>query len=305
MTDDTAREPAPTSSLGVVAVLAATACWASAGVLAKNADLPGVVVAFWRLVIVAGVFGAIALVTGRRITLTMIRRSVPGGLLFGVNLAVWFEALRHASVGIATVTAALTPVLTLLIGGRMLGEPITALALGCAAGAVGGVVLFVVPGFAASGTTPLGLGLAMTAIFIWVAYLFVTKRAREGVGTIEYLLCMAVVAAVSLLPVLIATEGLSPPDRGWGWLVALAIIPGCLGHGLLAWSQAHVPLSTSGILLQGEPVGAAIAGVLFLGETMVPLQVAGLVVTFAALAVLTRAAATKLAPAEPEPAGSG
>jgi len=304
VTDDTARRPAPTSSLGVVAVLAATACWASAGVLAKNADLPGVVVAFWRLVIVAGVFGTIALVTKRRITLTMIRRSVPGGLLFGVNLAVWFEALRHASVGIATVTAALTPVLTLLIGGRMLGEPITALALGCAAGAIGGVVLFVVPGFAASGTTPLGLSLAMAAIFIWVAYLFVTKRAREGVGTIEYLLCMAVVAAVSLLPVLIATEGLSPPDHGWGWLLALAIIPGCLGHGLLAWSQAHVPLSTSGILLQGEPVGAAIAGVLFLGETMVPLQIAGLVVTFGALAVLTRATASGLAPAEPEPAGS-
>lgn len=281
------------ATLGVLAILAATACWSSGGVLAKYADLPGVVVAFWRLLIVAAIFGAIAIATGKRITTTMLRRSVLGGLLFGVNLAVWFEGLRHASVGIATVMAALTPVLTFIVGSRLLGERVTPLAMACAAGAIGGVVLFVVPGFAASGTTPLGLSLAMLAILIWVCYLFVTKRAREGVGTIEYLFCMAAVAAASLVPfmLLFTDEGISPPSRGWGWLLALAIVPGCIGHGLLAWAQAHVPLSTSGVLLQGEPVGAAIAGVIFLGETMGFLQALGLLIAFIALAVLTRATA--------------
>ncbi len=292
VTDDTEQGLRSQSSLGVLAVLAATACWSSAGVIAKNADLPGVVVAFWRLLLVSAIFGTIALVTRKRITLLMLRRSLLGGLLFGINLAVWFEALRHASVGIATVTSALTPVLTLIVGGRFLGETITAKALWCAAGAVGGVVLFVVPGFAASGTTPLGFGMALAAIVIWVCYLFASKRARQGVGTIEYLLCMAAVAALSLVPfmVLFTEQGLRPPDHGWGWLIALAVIPGSLGHGLLAWAQAYVPLSTSGILLQGEPVGAAIAGVVFLGESIVPLQILGLMVAFAALAVLTRSA---------------
>jgi len=288
------------AALGVLAILAATACWSSGGVLAKNADLPGIVVAFWRLVIVAIVFGVIALVLRKPITLLMVRRSLLGGLLFGVNLAVWFEALRHATVGIATVTAALTPVLGLLIGRGFLGERITALALGCALGAIAGVVLFVVPGFAASGTKPLGLGLAFAAIGIWVCYLFVTKKAREGVGTIEYLFCMAAVAAISLFPLLaLSDHGIAPPTKGVGWLVALAIIPGCLGHGLLAWAQPHVPLSTSGILLQGEPVGAALAGAIFLGEVIGPIQGVGLLVAFVALAVLTRASATRTDEAEP------
>jgi drug/metabolite transporter (DMT)-like permease len=280
-----------TSSAGVIAILVATACWSSGGVLAVKADLPGVVVAFWRLVIVAGIFAVLAAALGKRITWAMLHRSLPGGLLFGVNLAVWFEALRHASVGIATVTAALTPVLALIVGFRLFGEHVSALALWCAAGAIGGVVLFVVPGFAASGTTTLGLSLALLAIAIWVCYLIVTKRARESVGTIEYLLCMASIAAVSLVPfmVLFTDEGLSPPDHGWGWLIALAIVPGTLGHGLLAWAQAHVPLSTAGILLQGEPVGAAIAGVIFLDETIGTVQALGLLIAFVALAVLTRA----------------
>ena len=211
--------------------------------------------------------------------------------MFGLNLAVWFEALRHTTVGIATVTAALVPVMALIVGNRMFNERITGTALGCAAGAIGGVVLFVVPGFAATGTTALGLVLSFLAMGLWVCYLFATKRARDGVGAIEYLFCMASVAALSLIPfvALMTDHGLTPPDHGWGWILALALIPGSLGHGLLAWAQGHVPLSTAGILLQGEPIGAAIAGAIFLNEALGPIQGLGLFVAFVALAVLTRA----------------
>lgn len=289
-----------TTALGVAAILAATACWSSGGVLAKNADLPGAVLAFWRLLIVASVFGLIALVTRRRVTWPMLQRSLIGGLLFGLNLAVWFEALRHATVGIATVTAALVPVMALVVGNRFFGEKITGIAVACAAGAIGGVVVFVVPGFGASGTTTLGLLLSFLAMALWVCYLFATKRARVGVGTIEYLFCMATVAALSLIPFIVffTDRGMSPPDHGWGWVIALALIPGSLGHGLLAWAQGHVPLSTAGILLQGEPIGAAIAGAIFLNETLGPIQALGLLIAFVALAVLTRA--TNLADREAE-----
>ena len=288
-------EAKSTAALGVIAILLATASWSSGGVLATKADLPGAVLAFWRLLIVASAFGLIALVTRRRITPFMLKRSLIGGLLFGLNLAVWFEALRHTTVGIATVTAALVPVMAMIVGNRIFGEKITPLAVGCAAGAIGGVVLFVVPGFAATGTTPLGLILSFIAMGLWVLYLFATKRAREGVGTIEYLFCMAAVAALSLVPfvVFFTDHGMSPPDHGWPWIVALALIPGSLGHGLLAWAQGHVPLSTAGILLQGEPIGAAIAGAIFLNETLGPIQGLGLFVAFLALATLTRASSSE------------
>ena len=282
-----------------MAVLAATVCWASAGVLAKKANLPGTVLALWRLVIVVAVFAVIAIVTRRRLSLNMFRRSLPGGVLFGLNLAVWFTALEHASVGIATVTAALTPVMAMFAGWRFLGEHITRLAIGCAAGAIGGVTLFVVPGFSASGTTTAGLLLALSTMVIWVCYLFVTKKAREGVGTIEYLLCMSIVAVICLIPVvaIVNDDGLRPPTHGWGWLVGLALVPGCLGHGLLTWAQPKVDLSVASVLLQGEPVGAAIAGAVVLGERVGLLQGLGLVVAFVALAVLSRQTAAQPAPA--------
>ena len=298
-------EAKSSAALGVIAILLATASWSSGGVLATKADLPGAVLAFWRLLIVACTFGLIALFTRRRITLFMLRRSLVGGLLFGLNLAVWFEALRHTTVGIATVTAALVPVMAMVVGNRIFGEKITPLAVGCAAGAIGGVVLFVVPGFAATGTTALGLILSFAAMGLWVLYLFATKRAREGVGTIEYLFCMAAVASLSLVPFVAFTDhGIGPPDHGWPWILALALIPGSLGHGLLAWAQGHVPLSTAGILLQGDPIGAAIAGAIFLNETLGPIQGLGLFVAFLALALLTRASSAEPASAEPATASA-
>jgi drug/metabolite transporter (DMT)-like permease len=231
-----------------------------------------------------------------------VRRSMPGGMLFGVNLAVFFEALRHTTVGIATVMAALVPVLALVVGHRFFGETIGPVAVGCAVGAVAGVVLFVLPGFDASGGAPQGLALSFLAVTLWVAYLFATKRARTGVGTIQYLFCMSSVAAVSLIPfmVLFTEEGLSPPSRGWGWILALAVVPGTIGHGLLAWAQAHVPMSTAGILLQGEPIGAAIAGAILLDETLGPVRALGLGVAFTALAVLTRHSTSGSSPEPPD-----
>ena len=285
-----AHPPRPAASLAILAILLATACWASSGVLAKKADLPGVDIAFWRLLMVAMVFGTIAAVTRRRISWAMVRRALPGGLLFGLNLAVWFEALNHASVGIATVLAALTPVIAMLVGWQVLDEHISRVALVCAAAAIGGVVLFVVPGFSASGTTAYGMALAAAGVGLWVCYLFVTKQARQGVGTVEYLLIMSAIATASLVPFVLVfgDNGLAPPDHGWPWLIALALVPGSLGHGLLVWAQAHVSLSTTSILLQGEPVGAAAAGVVFLDEPIGPLQVIGMTIAVVALVILAR-----------------
>ena len=96
----------------------------------------------------------------------------------------------------------------------------------------------------------------------WVVYLFITKKARAGIGTLEYMTAMNLTAAATVLPLLVLFDRSSvlPPAGGWGWIVLLALVPGFLGHGLLTWAQPLVDLSVSSILLQAEPVSAAIAG---------------------------------------------
>ena len=276
--------------VGVGAVLAATVCWSTAGVLAVKSDARGIPLTFWRVLIVAALFGAVMIAQRRRLTWWAIRQAAPAGAVFGLTAAMFFESVRYTSVGIATVIAALTPVLAMPVAVRFLGERPTRLGILCAAGAVGGVALFVAPGYRDASTSPRGLILAVGSMAAWVVYLFITKRARSGIGTTEYMTAMNLTAAVILLPLLLLFnhDGVRPPTHGWGWIVLLALVPGFIGHGLLTWAQPLVDLSVSSILLQGEPVGAALAGAIFLGEEIRFVQAAGMVLAVGALAVLAR-----------------
>jgi drug/metabolite transporter (DMT)-like permease len=287
--------------IGVGAVLAATVCWATAGVIAVKADSRGLPLTFWRVLIVAVLFGAVMVAQRQRLTWWAMRQALPAGAIFGVTAAMFFEAIRYTSVGIATVIAALTPVLAMPIGVRLLGERPTWLGVGCAAGAVAGVALFVAPGYDDASTSPRGLFLAIGSMMAWVIYLFITKRARSGIGTVEYMTAMNLTAAVTLVPLLLLFDdhGLRPPTHGWGWILLLALLPGFLGHGLLTWAQPLVDLSVSSILLQGEPVGAAIAGAIFLGEEIGLIQAAGMVLAGFSLAVLAQRSSHRAVAVDP------
>lgn len=279
--------------VGVAAVVAATICWSTAGVIAVKADARGLPLTFWRVVIVAALFGAVMVVQRQPLRWLAIRQAAPAGAIFGLTAAMFFEALRYTSVGIATIIAALTPVLAMPIATRFLHEKPTLIGITCAAGAIVGVALFVAPGYRDASTSVRGLLLAIGSMMAWVVYLFITKRARSSIGTIEYMTAMNLTAAATLLPLLLLfnDHGARPPTHGWGWIVLLSLLPGFLGHGLLTWAQPLVDLSVSSILLQGEPVGAAVAGAVFLGEKIGYIQAAGMVLAAVSLAALARSSA--------------
>jgi drug/metabolite transporter (DMT)-like permease len=76
------------------------------------------------------------------------------------------------------------------------------------------------------------------------------------------------------------------------------LIPGAAGHGLMTWAHAHVDVTTSSVLVLGEPVLATIAAAVFLSESVNPVQMLGMAGVVAALAVLAVAESDTV---EPEP----
>src|SRR5213078_4883857 len=83
--------------------------------------------------------------TGREFT-----RSALAGVLFGMNICVFFTALERMTVASALVIAALAPVMMLPIAVRMLGERITPVKILCVFIAVAGVVVSVIAAPASS-----------------------------------------------------------------------------------------------------------------------------------------------------------
>ena len=75
------------------------------------------------------------------------------------------------------------------------------------------------------------------------------------------------------------------------WLLALAVVPTVLGHGLVNRSLRAFPAPTVGLFLLGEPVAASALAYAVFGERPGALTLAGGVLVMAALALVVRSEA--------------
>src|SRR4051812_48780971 len=95
--------------LGPLAVVGVTWAFSLSSTLVKRAHAPGVLLAFWRMVTVSVVWNAYLLVVGKRITVADVRQALVPGVLFGLNLAVFFAGATHNSVANAALIGSLSP----------------------------------------------------------------------------------------------------------------------------------------------------------------------------------------------------
>lgn len=85
-----------------------------------------------------------------------------------------------------------------------------------------------------------------------------------------------------------AGEPVWPGTAGWGPVLILALSSQIVGQGLLVFALGHFPPLIIGMALLTQPALAALVGWLVFGETLVPLDVVGMVLVGTAL-VLARA----------------
>ena len=277
-------------TVGIVAVLTATLFWSCGGSLGKATGVNGVVLGFWRMWIATIVISAVAIATDRRPTWADVRRCVPMGVLFGLNICAFFISIQYLSISVTLIIGALTPVVALPIAVMVMGERLTVVKAMCALAAVGGVVAAVItaPSGGASSNRSIGYVFSVASMLIWVGYLLVSKRARREVETVRLMWVVTVTGAVTLSAIAIATKAplSSMHGVGWLWVTLLSIGPGLAGHGLFAWAQPRVDSSVSTVLIQGEPVGASIIAWVFLGQSMTLAESVSMAVVLAALCTL-------------------
>ena len=281
----TVRQPV----LGAVAVLVAVSVWGAIAVVAKLVDgIDGTVLGFHRLWIGALATVAVFVARGGRLSWALLRDCVPGGIAFGLDIVLFFSALKHTTVANATVIGALQPALLLLVVGRLFGERVTAAIVGWTAVAIAGVAIVMYGSAGTPAWSPQGDILAIGALVAWTGYFVASKQARKQRGALEYLAGLLVVATVLAAPVAIFLGGRFVPEHGidWAWIAALAVGSGGFGHLLINWAHDHVDLSVMSILTLAVPVFAAASAALFLDEPIVGAEVVGIAIVFVALAVV-------------------
>jgi drug/metabolite transporter (DMT)-like permease len=145
----------------------------------------------------------------------------------------------------------------------LFGERLSAVKTVCAVVSVAGVIVAVLvapSNDSATDSTVVGYLWALLALVFWVAYLLVSKGVRRRVETVRFMFVVSFIGALAL-SVLVAVGGQHLGEingAGWAWVSMLALGPGIAGHGLVAWAQPRVDASVTSVLIQLEPVAAAV-----------------------------------------------
>jgi drug/metabolite transporter (DMT)-like permease len=272
---------------GVGASVLAAIGWGFGGIFATLTSAPGLVLTFYRLWLGAALLSIVVYASGRRLSWDTVRASWLGGVFLAGDMAMFFSAVKLTSVVDATVIGAVQPALVLIAARSLFGERMGRWDVFWILLAMVGVGAAVVGPGVTSHHQLLGDVLAVGAMLCWSAYWLVSKHTRAMHDALEYTAGVTIVAAMTLIPiVLLSGQSLSRVESGdWLWICLLAIVPGS-AHLLMNWAHRYVDASVSSVIGSSNPIVAAVAAMVILGQPLTAVQVGGGLVGIAAIAVV-------------------
>ncbi|WP_410651228.1 DMT family transporter [Amycolatopsis sp. cmx-4-54] len=229
---------------------------------------------------------------GHRPTPAARRRHVLAGVLLGVDMVLWSEAILAVGAGVATALVNVQVVLVPLAGLLWFGErpsrsfwlsiPVmlagTALAGGLADGG-------------AAGSDPwYGTVMAVLAGVAYAGYLILLRRAGTDGGGRTTMLATATAASASvggLSGLLAGNLDVTPPASALLWLLVLAVTGQVLGWLLIGKALSALSASGGSAVLMLQPAAAILFGAALLGQWPTPLQLAGCALVVAAVGAVS------------------
>jgi len=228
------------------------------------------------------------------------RQIVIGGatgiLEFGLGYGVGTIGLYLTTAGNTALISTSEPFFVLLLAWLILREPMTRRMAACAIAAAAGLVLVIVPDMDHARLTLLGGDmLLLFQYFCGGLYAIISRRAVANMAPL--VLCTIQFAAGCLFAgVLVLTAHSLGLLGGWPDVtsvgIAWALLSGLLQFALPFWlhlvALRHMPASLFSFFLALVPLFGVAGAMLFLGERLTTLQVAGGVILIAALLPVAR-----------------
>lgn len=261
-------------------VLVATATFGTIGVFTKNIPLPSAELAACRAVIAAVFLFALILLQKRAAAFSQAQGRLKllffSGLAIGVNWILLFEAFRHTSVAIATLSYYFAPTLVVLASALLFREKPGLRQTLCFFGSTAGLVLIInVSGGTSAGFTGVLYGLGAALLYAVVVLL------NKATGEVDALIrsCIQFASAsVVLLPYVLLTSGFHFTTLTGTELLSVAVV-GVVHTGVmfyLYFSGLSMLLGQqAAILSYVDPLVAVLLSVLWLKEPISGLQVVG------------------------------
>ena len=205
-----------------------------------------------------------------RLSLKDWRIIVLYGLSMGCMNFFFYISLSYIPLGIAVAVEFTGPLGLAMLASR---RPLDFLWIGLAV--LG--LLPLMPLQAGSALPAIGVVYALAAGVCWALYIVFGRRAGAAHGA-QTTALGNVVGAIAIVPFGFAQHGLSilaPSILPLG--IAVAVLSSALPYSLEMFALPRIPTKTFGVLMSLEPALGALAGMLFLGESLSLLQWAAVI----------------------------
>ena len=275
----------------VIAALTAVFAWGIGPIFNKTMSVDASAIVFYRLLVGAPLMFAMALLTGGGVSIELMKRTALPGVLFAFSMITGFASVVMTSIANATLITTLQPVLVLLIAPKMFGEKLRLRQLLYSACALVGVLLVVLAAASTSGAHLSGDLLAVANVCIWTGYFVLSKKRRlAGVHSWSYLAAVFLWSAAVVLPygMIFSNDLGNMSNADWGRILAMAIGPGIVGHGLMTWAQSHVDVTLASLLGLLSPVISTGLAWMILDQNLTTWQTVGAIGVLISLAFLVR-----------------
>jgi len=279
------------AAVPVLAVFIAVFAWGIGPLLFLAPSISINSVLFYRVLFWPPLLYLIVRRNGAKINDKLFRSVLVPGILFGVSTIFGFTAITTTSVANATIIGNISTAMVLFVAPRFLNEKISKSQVVLAFTSFAGVAAIVFGAGDTGGSSLFGDFLALVNALTWTVYFISSKRRRvDGVDTWQFLFGVSVIQVFVVVPYALLTSNdiLQITWRDLGFLIAMTLFSGTIGHSFMLWAQKYVDASVSSLILLLGPVISSAGAWLVYGQQISLVQVIGGAIVLASLAGVVR-----------------
>ncbi len=279
------------AAVPVLAVFIAVFAWGIGPLLFLAPSISINSVLFYRVLFWPPLLYLIVRRNGAKINDKLFRSVLVPGILFGVSTIFGFTAITTTSVANATIIGNISTAMVLFVAPRFLNEKISKSQVLLAFTSFAGVAAIVFGAGNTGGSSLFGDFLALVNALTWTVYFISSKRRRvDGVDTWQFLFGVSVIQVFVVVPYALVTSNdiLQITWRDLGFLIAMTLFSGTIGHSFMLWAQKYVDASVSTLILLLGPVISSAGAWLVYGQQISLVQVIGGAIVLASLAGVVR-----------------
>ncbi len=251
------------------------------GVFVRNINLSSGEIALYRAVLAIILIGSYLFITKQKIAFKSLKKEIPllliSGVAMGINWILLFEAYKHTTVSVATLSYYFAPVIVTLACPILFKEKLSLKQIICFIASTIGLILITNVGNLEDGNHLIGVLYGLGAAIFYATVVILNKFIKNVEGVPRTFLQFLASIAV-LVPYVLLTSGItiiSLDSTSLVFLLIVGLVHTGITYCMYFSSLKELPGQKSAILSYIDPLIAVLVSVTILQETMTIWQILG------------------------------